>query len=112
MKSKNYTGIRIDFYKYMDVIFDETHRIYQPKEGAVPYMQIESEGLLAGSPGNAEAVVLDPLPDEENNFIVTLNYAIEARKQGIGQGRLFIIEDPVFSSEGKVIGCLSTTKVY
>lgn len=105
----NYTGKTVKLFKFEDVVKNELHGIYVAKPNAEPYMTIESQGLLNIYSANAEAAV-QPLPDGEDNVIVTQLYAMEARRAGVGTGRIFVIDEPVFSTSGELIGCMSTKK--
>lgn len=105
----NYSGKQINMYKFEDVSKNENLGIYIAKPGAKPFESYESLGVLNIYSANAE-VGVQPLPDEDNNFITTQLYAIEAKIQGVGKGRVFVANEPVFSSSGEVIGCLSVDK--
>lgn len=62
---------------------------------------------LDGIPVQSQKVTgIDPLPEGYDAYIVSAIYAVAARQLGMETSKMYVIADPVFSTDGRtVLGC-------
>lgn len=119
MNILNFTPHYVTFFKNDDISFDSTIRKWIVKDGAEPFLVIQSSGMLnakidtiAGPTVNniptfvKKVVGCDPLPDGDSLVVVSALYAVAAAKSGLDMTRVYTVADPVFSPDGRtVVGC-------
>ena len=125
MNIRNFTAHPICFYREEDVNFVSNIRKYVVKEGAEPYLVVESEGMLSVEFENEKIadepvpiytkliVRSDRLPKTENGdmIVVSAMYGSHRGQMDTAYGILYCVKDTVYDVSGKPIGCLGLVKV-
>lgn len=123
---RNFTPHEINFYKREDVNYVSAIRKHVAKEEVEPYLSIPSEGMLSihfeneyvADPNfpvpicKKSILRLDRIPEalENDIFIVSAIYFSYRRFTETDYSRLYTINDTVYNSTGKPIGCLGLTR--
>lgn len=116
----NYTPHTICIFHADSVTYNSAIRKWIVKDGAEPFLVIQSSGMLNARidtvPGSSlngiptfikKVTGCDPLPDGSDAVIVSALYAVAAQKSNMDMNRVFTVADPVFSPDGRtVLGCL------
>ena len=125
MRIFNGTPHPVAFYRQEDVEFDEKTRKFILKDGALPFLSIESNGILNAHivwvrSGDINSIPryemcatdIDPIPTGFDVVIVSNLYANIALSLGVnGLNKLYTIVMPVYSTDLKPVGCLGLAKV-
>ena len=125
MNIRNFTAHPICFYREEDVNFVSNIRKYVVKDGAEPYLVVESEGMLSVEFENNKIadepvpiytkliVRSDRLPKTEDGdmIVVSAMYGSHRGQMDTAYGILYCVKDTVYDLDGKPIGCLGLVKV-
>ena len=79
-----------------------------PNSGAVLSAIIETAEMepINGIPVYGKKIVdVDPLPEGYDIYIVSALYASTMRQLGGDTTRLYTVADPVYSEDGRILGC-------
>lgn len=123
---RNFTPHEINFFRREDVNYISAIRKHVVKEGANPYLSIPSEGMLSIHFENEyindpefpvpickkSVLTLDRIPKklEDDIFIVSAIYFSYRKFTETDYSLLYTINDTVYNSVGKPIGCLGLTR--
>ena len=125
MNIRNFTAHPICFYREEDVNFVSNIRKYVVKEGAEPYLVVESEGMLSVEFENKK-ITDEPVPiykkltvncgripvlHSDDILVVSAMYGSFRRQMDTDYGVLYCVKDTVYDLDGKVVGCLGLVKM-
>ena len=125
MNIRNFTAHPICFYREDDVNFVSNIRKYVAKEGAEPYLVVESEGMLSVEFENKK-IADKPVPiykkltvncgripvlHSDDILVVSAMYGTFRRQMDTDYGVLYCVKDTVYDAVGKPVGCLGLVKL-